>query len=147
MGKSRGVGRAIFVAVLLTLDGILNVIYGIAAIGNSAFVDHPTHYLIGQLHAWGWVSLILGLLEFVAAASVLRGHAFGRWFGILVGCLVVIGALLDMPAQPYWSLAVIGISIWIIHGLATYREAEDALPAEISVGAEAARPLGPRPPA
>ncbi len=146
MGDSRGGGRAALVAVLLTIDGILNVIYGIAAIGNSAFLDHPTHYLIGQLHAWGWVSLILGVLEFVAAASVLRGNAFGRWFGIAVGCLVVIGALLDMPAQPLWSLAVIGISIWIIAGLASYRDASpESL--DLSLGPETAPPVGPRAPA
>ena len=144
MGKSKGVIRAEFVAVLLTIDGILNVIYGIAAIGNSAALDHPTHYLIGQLHAWGWVSLILGVLEFVAAASVLHGGAFGRWFGILVGCLVVIGALLDIPAQPYWSLAVVGISLWLIYGLATYHEAERVSP-ELSLGPETAPPVGPRP--
>jgi len=144
MEKSRGVGRATFASVLLALDGILNIIYGLAAIGNSAYLDHPTHYIIGQLHAWGWVSLILGVLELIAAGSVLRGHAFGRWFGMFVGCLVVIGALLDMPDQPYWSLAVVGISLWIIYGLATYHDAQPASP-ELSLGPETAPPVGPRP--
>ena len=32
----KGVGRAVFVAVLFLIIGVLNVIYGIAAIGNAS---------------------------------------------------------------------------------------------------------------
>ena len=33
----KGVGRAVFVAVLFLIIGVLNIIYGIAAIGNAHF--------------------------------------------------------------------------------------------------------------
>jgi hypothetical protein len=42
MDRVRGVGRAIFAAVLLMIGGVLNIIYGIAAIGNSKFFAHDT---------------------------------------------------------------------------------------------------------
>lgn len=42
MNQGRGVGRAVFAAVLLTVGGVLNIIYGIAAIGNSKFFVHDT---------------------------------------------------------------------------------------------------------
>jgi hypothetical protein len=113
-----------FAAVLLVIDGILNIIYGLAALGDSKLLDHPTHYLLGTLHNWGWVSLILGILELIAAGSVIYGHKFGRYFGIAVGSLVAIGALLDLPAEPLWSIAVFGLSLWIIHGLALYSDAD-----------------------
>lgn len=118
----RGEGRAMFAAVLLVIDGILNIIYGIAALGQSKLLDHPTHYLIGTLNSWGWVSLILGILELGAAGSVIYGHKFGRYFGIAVGSLVAIEALLDLPAEPLWSIAVFGLSLWIIQGLAVYSD-------------------------
>ena len=41
--RVRGLGRAIFAAVLLMVGGVLNIIYGIAAIGNSHFFVHTTH--------------------------------------------------------------------------------------------------------
>jgi hypothetical protein len=112
----------LFATLLLFLDGVLNVIYGAAAIGNSAFFEHPTHYLLGSLNAWGWVSLIIGVLELLAAGSLLRGHRFGRYVGMAVGGLAAIAALMDIPGSPYWSLAVFAVSVWIIHGLAIYRE-------------------------
>lgn len=120
----RGYPQALFATVLLVIDGILNIIYGLAAIGNSKLLDHPTHYLLGTIHAWGWVSLILGILELVAAGSVLYGHKFGRYFGIAVGSLAAIEALLDLPAEPLWSIAVVAISLWIIHGLTVYTVTE-----------------------
>ena len=33
----------------------LPIVYGIAAISNSAFFVHNTHYVFGSLNTWGWV--------------------------------------------------------------------------------------------
>jgi hypothetical protein len=122
MDSPRGLGRAIFAAVFLMIGGVLNVIYGIAAIGNAHFFVHDTHYVFGSLKSWGWVSLILGILEILASLSLLRGAAFGRWFGIFAASLVAIDALLEIPAYPLWSIAIFALSLWIIYGLVIYGE-------------------------
>src|SRR4051794_21815842 len=118
MNEVRGVGRAMFAGVLLMVGGVLGIIYGIAAIGNSSFFAHDAHYVLGSLKTWGWITLIIGILELCAALSVFRGGTFGRFFGIGVGALAALGALLELPAYPFWSLAVFALSLWIIHGLA-----------------------------
>jgi hypothetical protein len=120
----KGVGRAIFAAVFLSIGGVLNVIYGIAAIGNSSFFVNNSHYVFGSLKSWGWVTLILGIIELCAAASLFGGGAFGRVFGIFAGSLAAIGALLELPAYPLWSIAIFALSLWIVHGLAVYGEEE-----------------------
>jgi hypothetical protein len=120
MDKVRGIGRALFAATLLMIGGVLNVIWGIAAIGNSNFFVHNQKYIFGDLKTWGWVTLILGILELIAAASLFGGGAFGRWFAIAVGALAAIGALLDLPAYPFFSIAVFALSLWIIHGLVIF---------------------------
>jgi len=122
MEEVRGAGRALFAAVLLTVGGVLNIIWGIAAIGNSNFFDHSTHYLFANLKTWGWVSLIIGILELLASASLFRGGDFGRYFGIGVAALAAINALLDIAAYPFWSIAVFALSVWIIYGLVIYGE-------------------------
>jgi hypothetical protein len=122
MSEVRGLGRAIFAAVLLMVGGVLNVIYGIAAIGNSKFFVHDTKYVFGNLKSWGWVTLIIGILEILASISLFAGNAFGRWFGIAVAALAAIAALLEIPAYPLWSIAIFGLSVWIIHGLVVYGE-------------------------
>jgi hypothetical protein len=56
----------------------------------------------------------------LAAFSIWAGSQFGRWFGIGAATLSSMGALLSMPAYPFWSLAIFAIDILIIYGLATY---------------------------
>ena len=122
MDPVRGLGRSIFAAVFLMISGVLNIIWGIAAIGNSKFFTHNAHYVFSNLHTWGWITLILGILELLAAMSLFSGNAFGRWFAIIAASLVAIDALLDIPAYPFWSLAIFALSLWIIHGLIVYGE-------------------------
>jgi hypothetical protein len=126
MNQVRGLGRAIFAAVFLMIGGVLNVIYGIAAIGNARFFVHNTHYVFSNLKGWGWITLIIGALEILASLSLIQGNAFGRWFAIFAASLAAIAALLSIPAYPLWSIAIFGLSLWIIHGLIIYGEPEPA---------------------
>jgi hypothetical protein len=149
MHNARGLGRAMFAAVLLLIGGVLNVIYGIAAIGNSHFFTHNGHYVFANLRTWGWVTLILGVLELVASFSLFGGGAYGRWFAIVVGSLAAIGALLSIPAYPAWSLAVFAVSLWIIYGLIVFQGPDElaaSAPSATSTPSETARMTTPRVP-
>jgi hypothetical protein len=66
------------------------------------------------------VTLILGVVQLLAAFSIWAGNQFGRWVGIAVAGLSLIGALLSIPAYPFWSLAIFAIDILVIYGLAAY---------------------------
>ena len=120
MDDSRGGSAVILAGAFLMLGGVLNVIYGIAAISNSKFFVNETKFIFSDLKTWGWVLLIIGILELFASASLLAGKAFGRWVGILVGSLAAISALLSISAYPLWSLAIFALSLWIVYGLAVY---------------------------
>lgn len=122
----RGAGRATLAAVLLFVGGVLDIIYGIAAIGGSSFFTHNIKFIFNNLDGWGWFMFILGILAILASLSLLGGGTFGRWFGIVVGGLNAIGALLSLPASPLWSIAIFALSLWIIHGLAIYMQPGEA---------------------
>jgi hypothetical protein len=111
-------GWWVFAGVLLLIAGVLNVIWGIAAIGDSSFFSEDVSYMISGLNTWGWILLVIGVLEVVAAFSLFSGGEFGRWFGMLVAALNAIGALLSLPAYPFWSLAVFALAIIVIYMLA-----------------------------
>ncbi|MGB7685789.1 MAG: hypothetical protein WBL45_08415 [Solirubrobacterales bacterium] len=111
-------GWWVFAGVLLLVAGILNIIWGIAAIGDAKFFTNSGTFIISSLHTWGWITLILGVLELIAAFSLFSGGEFGRWFGIFVGAFNAMAALLSIPAYPFWSLAIFALSIIIIYKLA-----------------------------
>lgn len=126
MDDTRGGSAVILAGAFLMLGGVLNVIYGIAAISNSKFFLNETKYIISDLKTWGWIVLIIGILELFAAFSLLSGKTFGRWVGLIVGSLNAISALLSIPAYPLWSLAIFALSLWIIYGLAVHWEPRPA---------------------
>ena len=110
-------GWWVFAGVLLLVTGVLNIIYGIASIGDSKFFTEGGVYVLSGLHTWARILLIVGVLELVAAFSLFSGGEFGRWFGIFIASLNAIGALLTIGATPFWSLAVFALTIIIIYKL------------------------------
>ena len=115
-----GANWVLFSGIIIVLLGVLNLTYGIAAISKSHFFVSDAKYMVSNLRTWGWVSLILGALQILAALSIWRGGQFGRWFGIVAAGLSAITALMEIPGYPFWSLAIFAIDILVIYGLAAY---------------------------
>ena len=115
----------LFAAILLTIAGVLNFIYGIGAISDANFYTASgTHYVLGTLHTWGWITLILGIIQLTAGFSLFGGGTYGRMIGIGAASLGALGALLAIGTVPFWSLGVFAICLWVIHGLIVYGEPE-----------------------
>jgi hypothetical protein len=121
----RGAGRVVFAAVLLLIAGTLNIIYGIGALADASFYTaNGTHYVFGTLHSWGWITLILGLIQLTGGFSLLGAGTYGRVIGIVGASLGALGALLAIGTVPFWSLGVFAICLWVAHGLIVYGEPE-----------------------
>ena len=114
----RGTGRAAFAATLLLIVGTLNVIYGIGALDNANIFAGGQRFVLSNLNTLGWVTIILGLIQLGGGFSLLAGNTFGRVIAIVGAGLGAIGALLSISgANPWWSLAVFFLCIYIIHGI------------------------------
>jgi hypothetical protein len=83
------------------------------------FVANATDVL-GDLRAWGWVVLILSILQLVAGVGVMVGNQAARWFGVAVIGLNAIAQLFMVPAYPFWSLLIIAIDVVALYGLCAY---------------------------
>ena len=96
-----GSGWVLFAGIMILVAGTLNIIYGIAAIDNANFFVNDAQFVFSDLNTWGWIVLVLGVLQVFAAFSIWQGGGYGRWFGIFVVALSAIGALLSIPAYPF----------------------------------------------
>jgi hypothetical protein len=115
-----GAGWVMFAGIMLAIVGVLNVIYGVAAISNSHFYARNTSYIISGLNGWGWALTIVGLAQFCAALSIWARTEWGRWVGLATASVNCIIQLLVLPAQPFGALALFAIDILVIYGLAAY---------------------------
>jgi len=123
--STRGVGRALFVGILLLIVGTLNVFYGIAALANSSFYVANERYVFGDLHTWGWITIIIGVIQFTAAFSLFAGNMYGRVIGIIAATIGSVEALANVGGpHPWWSLGVFAVCLWVLWGLFEIGEPE-----------------------
>jgi hypothetical protein len=115
-----GAGWIVFAGIMFMVSSMLNVIWGIAAVSNSHFFVGNASYILSDLNTWGWVAIGFGALEALAALSIFRGGAFGRWFGIAVASFAIVGAMMSIPAYPIWALVLVTIDILVVYGLAAH---------------------------
>ena len=101
------VTAGLLAAVLLMLAGTLDIVYGIAAVSNAHFFDN-TQYVFSSLHTWGWVTIIVGVIQLTAAFSLFGSGTYGRVIGIVAASLGALESLLSIGGtHPWWSLALL----------------------------------------
>jgi uncharacterized membrane protein SirB2 len=123
----RGAGRATFAAILLLIAGTLNIIYGIGALDKANIFTNDTRYIFTNLSTMGWVLIVLGVIQLTGGFSLMAGNAYGRVIGLVGAGLGAIGALLSIGgANPWWSLAIFALCVYIIHGIVVLGEDERA---------------------
>jgi hypothetical protein len=123
----RGAGRVVFAAILLLMLGTINIIYGIGALDDANFLANDTRYILTNLNTLGWVLIILGIIQLTGGFSLMAGNTYGRVIGIVGGTLGAIGALLSIgQGNPWWSLAVFALCIYVVHGIIVFGEDERA---------------------
>jgi hypothetical protein len=75
----------------------------------------------------GWVLIVLGLIQLTGGFALIGGNTYGRVIGIIAGTLGAIGALLSIGGQnPWWSLAVLFLCVWIVYGIMVLGDDERA---------------------
>jgi hypothetical protein len=115
-----GEGWVTFAGIMIAIVGVLNFIYGIAAISNSHFYAREATYILSGLNTWGWVLMITGIIQLCAAIAIFAHIEWGRWIGILTASINAIIQLIFIPAYPFASLALFAVDILVIYGLVAY---------------------------
>jgi hypothetical protein len=118
--EDRGYGWMVFAGALIVTLGVMNIIEGIAAISRSHFFVGHAEYVFGDLKAWGWTVLILGIAQALIGTGIFLRNQFARWAGVVIASLNAIAQLLFIPAYPFWSLALFSLDILVIYGLVAY---------------------------
>jgi hypothetical protein len=115
-----GYGLVTFAGVMLLIAGVLNTLYGIAAIDKANFFVHDAKYVFGNLQTWGWFLVVVGVAQLFAAFAIWRGTSWGRWFGVACATVNAILQMLWIPSYPILSFVLLALDIMVIYGLLAY---------------------------
>jgi hypothetical protein len=109
-------GWATFAVVYLAIAGVLNIIWGIAALDNKQYFISGG-LLWSELNTWGWVAIIVGSIQVLGAFLVAARRAFGAIIAGTVAFFGIILNFLSIGAYPVWSVILLvldGLIIWAV---------------------------------
>src|SRR5262249_54412228 len=111
-------GWVYFAGFMMMLLGGLQAIAGLTGIfRQSYYVVTQSHLLIFDYKAWGWLSLILGIIIFMAGYELFRGALWARVVAIFLAGISILANMAFMEAYPLWSILIIVVDILIIYAL------------------------------
>jgi hypothetical protein len=117
----RGTGRAVFTATLLLLVGTLNIFYGIGALGDANVYVGEKRLVFDNLHTYGWVLIILGVIQLSGGLSLLAGNAYGRVIGIFAASIGALANLVMIGGNdPWWRLGGFALCVYVLYGLLVF---------------------------
>jgi len=113
-------GWIVFAAAMLMVIGSIDFIEGlIAVIRKQYYVVTPSQVIIFNMTTWGWLTLLWGIVMFLAGMALWAGQSWARWFAIVVCSINVLGQLswLGSGSYPLWTLTAIALDIIVIYAL------------------------------
>ena len=92
-------------ATWLLVIALLNLFYAISVIAGSHIFITTASWLVGDARPYGWLMLLVALVQLVAFPGVLMG----RFWAIVVGMLSVVGHMIAaiIFAQDYLGIALV----------------------------------------
>jgi hypothetical protein len=113
-------GFTVLAGALMILGGLLGFFEGLVAIIRQSFYHTVSNYTFQfNVHGWGWITLILGVVVAAAGVCVLLGQKWAMALGIVLAVFGAIANFLFIPYYPIWSIIVIAMNIFIIWALAS----------------------------
>ncbi|MEU0391983.1 hypothetical protein ABZ208_04230 [Streptomyces sp. NPDC006208] len=110
-----------FAGILLMLSGLFDIINGFVALLDHGYyettADHGNRLLLFNYSAWGWVWIIVGIAQILAALGVFVGSRAARITGIALAAACMVGQLIFLSAFPLWSVITMALSVLVIYGL------------------------------
>ncbi|GAA2409313.1 hypothetical protein GCM10010191_17360 [Actinomadura vinacea] len=111
-------GWLTFAGIIGLVVGAFNVIDGIVALFKpDYFLVSGDEILIFNWTAWGWIWLVVGIIQIAVGAGVLAGHSWARVAGVVMAAIAAIGQLMFLTAYPVWSVIVIAMCVLLIYAL------------------------------
>jgi len=113
-------GFTVLAGMLMILGGLWGFFEGLVAIIHQSFYITQHNYTYQfNVHGWGWIHLILGVVIAAAGVCVLLGQTWAKLLGIVLAVFSGIAEFLFIPYYPIWSIIVITMDVFIIWALAS----------------------------
>jgi hypothetical protein len=122
------VGWIWFAAALLVLNGTFNLIDGLVSLfKHRVYVQPSGSLVVFNYTAWGWILLLIGILQVLAGFALFAGKFWARVVAVALTMLSAIAQITFITAYPLWSFIVIIVDVVVLWALFVHgEEAQEA---------------------
>jgi len=109
-------GMLTFAGVVLVIAGSINLLDGVVALVKDDYL-RADELLFGDLSAWGFWWLFVGLLMLWAGFQVVNRKEAGLGLGIGIAGLNLFTQLMFFSAYPGWAVTIMVLDLVVIYAL------------------------------
>jgi hypothetical protein len=111
-------GWIIFAAVMMVVVAAFNVVQGLAALFNDEYYAIVGgELLVFDFTAWGWLTLIWGILLGLVGFALASGQDWARWTAVVLIVINMVGQIAFLAAFPLWGILIIAIEVLVLYAL------------------------------
>jgi len=111
-----GSGWLTFAGIYLALAGALNLILGITALSKKSYFAEDG-LVWSSLETWGWIALLIGIIQIGGGFAIYRHMAGGMLLGIVLAMCGILVNFGSIGAYPVWSgvaMVCSGLVLWAV---------------------------------
>ena len=115
------IGWTAFAAIAMIMLGGFWLMSGLVALFNSEFYVVGLRYIFQfDISTWGWIHLIVGIVNLVAGFFLFTGAVWARVIGVIMAVLSGLLAFAWLPYYPFWAIIFIIASVGVIWALTVH---------------------------
>jgi len=125
-------GWIAFAGIVLIMVGGMDILQGFVAVFEDEYVVATRKGLaLIDVTAWGWTTVLWGLLLIVAGFGLLGGSGWARWLAIIgvgINAIQQVAFMANFPqAYPLWNILIVTLNVLVLFALTArwqgYKEA------------------------
>ena len=105
-----------FAGTMMLIVGGFNLIEGIAALAQKEYFN-SSGLLYDNLKFWGWLMLIVGIVQLITSFLIFARSLAGAVIGIFLAAVSAFFAFFAIGAYPWWALTILVVDGLVIYGL------------------------------
>ena len=105
-----------FAGIFLFVVGLFNILEGVMTLWRKEYFQ-GADVVVANLQTWGWIVLIVGVVQVLAGWLVLSRSSVGRWVGILIVIVSMMVSFVAIGVYPFWTFIILAIDAMVLWGL------------------------------